>query len=593
MDDGSSDSTGEVCERLSDDLELRYLRIENSGISAAKRLGLFAARAPLVLFFDDDDLADPRLLEAHLETHREHPEVNVAVLGYTTWAAEIEVTPLMNYVTEIGQLLFSYPSIEDGQVLDYTYFWGGRSSCKRSLLAEQGSFDQELPAMEDIELGFRLAKHGLKVVYTSAARSFMVRPVTFDEFARRSTKRGRAMWLYNAKHDDPEVRRYCGVAEALRRWPEMVPALAEKVEQVRALERRNEAEGGLSEEELGELHELYRWTFDAHQAKGMAEQASDALPGPAGDGIGQGSVKPPPSIGFPRICPDPVFIIGSPRSGTSIVAWSLAQHSALCTESESEIYYHLLKDGHLRRAFETSIARPDGTWLRNRDVTLDQFLEHVGLGLNALLTETMNGGRWIDQTPANTLVADTLARMFPRARFLHVIRDGRRVVNSMINFEGTFRDPEVAIRMRSAGQLPEWAWDFEAACRTWALFTGTAVAFCERHPDRSFTVSNERLITDPDGMVRDALEFLRVPPEPEPARYLRTHRINSSFASRERPVDQPPGFLTEPWGSWTSSERTAFRELAGETMLKCGLVTGPDLFEIDALTDRPYHDTAT
>ena len=129
VDDGSSDWTATVCDRLAEELPLRYFRIENSGISAAKNLGLFAARAPLVLWFDDDDLADPRLLEAHVEAHSEHPEENVAVLGYTTWSSELEVTPLMEYVTEIGKHLFSYPNIDDGQMLDYTYFWGGRSSC--------------------------------------------------------------------------------------------------------------------------------------------------------------------------------------------------------------------------------------------------------------------------------------------------------------------------------------------------------------------------------------------------------------------------------------------------------------------------------
>ena len=165
VDDGSSDWTQSVCKRLGDQLPLRYFRIENSGISAAKNLGLFVSEAPLVLFFDDDDLADAGLLEAHVEAHRAHPDESVAVLGYTTWAPELEITPLMEYVTEIGQQLFFYRSLEDGETLDHTYFWGGRSSCKRSFLAKHGTFDQELPAMEDIELGFRLSRHGLKVVY--------------------------------------------------------------------------------------------------------------------------------------------------------------------------------------------------------------------------------------------------------------------------------------------------------------------------------------------------------------------------------------------------------------------------------------------
>ena len=147
VDDGSSDWTQSVCTKLADELPLRYFRIENSGISAAKNLGLFASQAPLVLFFDDDDLADPGLLEAHVEAHRAHPEESVAVLGYTTWAPELEVTPLMEYVTEIGQQLFSYQEPRGRPACSTTPTSGAAGPpASASFLAQHGSFDQDMPA---------------------------------------------------------------------------------------------------------------------------------------------------------------------------------------------------------------------------------------------------------------------------------------------------------------------------------------------------------------------------------------------------------------------------------------------------------------
>jgi GT2 family glycosyltransferase len=571
VDDGSSDWTGTVCTRLAEDLSLRYFRIENSGIAAAKSLGLFATRAPLVLFFDDDDLADPGLLEAHVEAHREHPEESVSVLGYTTWAPELDVTPLMEYVTEIGQQLFSYPSIEDGQMLDHTYFWGGRSSCKRSFLAEHGTFDQDSPSMEDIELGFRLSKHGLSVVHVRSAKSYMVRPITFEEFGGRCLKRGRSLWLFNARHADPSVERYCRVTEAVERWPSEAPLLEAKMERVRELEGRH-ANGELGDAELTELRELYGWTFQALQDRGIAEAEAETSEATSGhpQAVSAGSLD------LPEICPDPVFIIGSPRSGTSILAWSLAEHGELCTEAESDIFYYLLKDGALERAFETSVARADGSWLANHGVDLEQFLAHLGLGLNALLTGTAGGRRWVDQTPANTLVVDRLAEMVLGARFLHVLRDGRRVVHSMVNFDRTFGDPETIERMKSAGRLPPWTTDFRDACRTWARFTRIASEFCRGNPERAFTVTNERLITDPDDALREVLEFLGVSYDPAPAAFLRTHRINSSFAPSGRSADAPPT-LTEPWREWGPEQRHVFFEEAGEMMIACGFATAAEL----------------
>ncbi|MQA73280.1 MAG: glycosyltransferase [Solirubrobacterales bacterium] len=581
VDDGSSDWTASVCARLADELPMRSFRIEKSGNSAAKNLGLFASQAPLVLFFDDDDLADPGLLEAHVEAHRERPEENVAVLGHTTWAPELEITPLMEYVTEIGQLLFSYRNLEDGQRLDWSYFWAGRLSCKRSFVAQHGIFAQGFPAIiEDIELGFRLAKQGLDIVHVRSARSFMARPVSFDEFAQRCMRKGRGLWVFQSRHDDPAVKRYCRVAEALEKWPSLAPALDERMERARELERRHSERGELAEGDLSELRELYRWTFAALEARGVAEAAAEA--GEPRDAPAHAVATGPARV--PEICPDPVFIIGSPRSGTSILAWSLAQHSELCTDAETDIFYYMLKDGHLQRAFETSVGRPDGTWLANHGVDFRRFLGHLGLGLNALLTATANGRRWVDQTPANTLVVDRLAEMFPGARFLHILRDGRRVVHSMVNFHRVFGDPDTVERMKAAGRLAPWTTDFGDACRTWARFTGIAADFCGRHPDHAFTVTNERLIADPDQAMREVLEFLGVPEEPAPGRFLRTQRINSSFVDSGSSAQAPPA-LTEPWRDWLREQRDAFFEAAGETMVACGLATEGELLRGGDSTD--------
>jgi hypothetical protein len=408
----------------------------------------------------------------------------------------------------------------------------------------------------------------------------MVRPVTFDEFAERCVKRGRALWMFARRHPDPAVERYCRLAESLEKWPSYSPSLEEKMDRVRKLEQRHSERGELDEDDLAELRELYRWTFDALQAKGIAEAAREA----SEEAPEHLHATAPGSSGGPRICPDPIFIIGSPRSGTSILAWSLAEHSELWTDAETDIFFYMLKDGHLERAFETSVGRPDGTWLRNHGVDRSQFLAHLGLGLNALLTETSRGRRWIDQTPANTLVVERLAEMFPGARFLHILRDGRRVVNSMINFHRTFGDPEDVERMKSAGRLPPWTTDFADACRTWVRFVRIATDFGQREPERTHVVTNEQLITDPEVAMREALEFLGVPDDPAPARFLRSNRINSSFAASGRSKEAPPA-LTEPWREWLPEQYQVFVEVAGPTMVECGLATEAELLAEPPATD--------
>jgi hypothetical protein len=130
--------------------------------------------------------------------------------------------------------------------------------------------------------------------------------------------------------------------------------------------------------------------------------------------------------------------------------------------------------------------------------------------------------------------------------------------------------------MRSAGRVPPWASDFRDACRSWARFTRIASEFCRRHPERALTVTNEHLIGDPDGAMREVLEFLGVREEPAPARFLRTNRINSSFAPSGRPADATLA-VTEPWREWLPEQRNIFFEEAGDVMMACGLATEAEL----------------
>ncbi|MDQ1437999.1 MAG: hypothetical protein QOK43_1628 [Acidimicrobiaceae bacterium] len=279
IDDGSSDHTAQVCSEARRTVPITYHRIAPSGISAAKNLGVFCSTAPIVFFFDDDDVADPDLLRQHVDTHEAHPSNAVAVLGRTTWAPTLVVSELMHYATDVGKFLFDYTCITHGDVLDYTFFWGGRSSCKRMLLCREGVFDQEFRfGSEDIELGYRLQRHGFKVVYNADALSYMNRTITYDEFCARCERQGRSQHHFgNLLHGhDPEIRKYCDVDGAEERWAEAEPFLEGQMARVHELELWLGGVQGASAGEArraewrSELYRLYGETFRAHKLKGLA-----------------------------------------------------------------------------------------------------------------------------------------------------------------------------------------------------------------------------------------------------------------------------------------------------------------------------------
>src|SRR5205809_1262900 len=249
VDDGSKDATPEVCRDFATRMQLQYLHIESSGISAAKNTGILVSHGKILLFFDDDDIADSHLLEEHVKAHEQHPKENVAILGYTTWVPTVSITPLMRYVTEIGRFLSASGDLKDRQMLDFTYFWGGRSSCKRSFLAKHGVFNREFRTIiEDMELAYRLSKFGFHVVFHRAAVSYMTRPLTFEGFCDRCERQGEALFLFSQLHDDPVAQQFCKLADpfvenqaigvdADARWPAVAALFREKVDQVSRVER--------------------------------------------------------------------------------------------------------------------------------------------------------------------------------------------------------------------------------------------------------------------------------------------------------------------------------------------------------------------
>jgi GT2 family glycosyltransferase len=279
IDDGSADETQAVLQGWETRLPMRVLRQNPSGLAAAKNLGVFASRAPLIVFLDDDDVADPGLLVGHLAAHLRHPDVNVAVLGYTGLAPEIATLPIMEHLTGVGGQLFCHGWMQPGQMLTFREFWGGRSSCKRAFLVEHGVFNPVFRfGCEDIELAWRLSKVGLRVVYAPAARAMMIRGLTFRDFCRRSHRQGRSQWVFATLHGTQEVRDYCEIDRALAVWPKVSPDFAAILRWAEALDAMMLARGPtapkLEATSQAELDEAYSTAFFLCRAKGIAEAAS-------------------------------------------------------------------------------------------------------------------------------------------------------------------------------------------------------------------------------------------------------------------------------------------------------------------------------
>lgn len=186
------------------------------------------------------------------------------------------------------------------------------------------------------------------------------------------------------------------------------------------------------------------------------------------------SPSPPvPAAGQPMDAP--VFVVGASRSGTTLLYHILlASGDFPLYEAETMLLEECQsKYGRLgnRRNFDAFLA----DWLRSKQfhrsgLDPDHFRQAAAShrdGYADLLRFFMESmarqqgkRRWAEKTPSHIKHMDTLARAFPRARFIHIIRDGRDVAISrrQLGWSGIrSRDP--------LNQLLFTALDWEATVR--------------------------------------------------------------------------------------------------------------------------------
>ena len=191
VDDGSTDHTELVVRSAGEDcpFPVGYLRQENRGPAAARNAGIREARTRLILFTDDDIVPSPTLVAEHVGWHARFPELSAAVLGYVTWAPEVNATPFMRWYGSNGPL-FAYARFSNRTEIDHSYFYTCNLSLKVEFLRGSGTFDEDfkLAAYEDLELGYRLHKSGLRLLYNRHALAYHHQYVSFEDACRRAKK---------------------------------------------------------------------------------------------------------------------------------------------------------------------------------------------------------------------------------------------------------------------------------------------------------------------------------------------------------------------------------------------------------------------
>lgn len=204
----------------------------------------------------------------------------------------------------------------------------------------------------------------------------------------------------------------------------------------------------------------------------------------------------------------PVFVVGSPRSGTSFTATAVGDVSGFADLGEVNA---------LKAAVPAlSAASPPAAAATVRAI----LRRSQRLGMVA-------GLRAVEQTPEATFLIPALAAAFPRGLFLHLQRDGRDVVSSLkasgwlrpSTEGGTARDdagqpygdharfwvePARRETFAVASEATRCAW-------AWRRYEETASTLLAGLDERALTVRYERLVLEPGAEAARVAAFLGIP----------------------------------------------------------------------------------
>lgn len=179
-------------------LNLKYKPIpiiheKNQGRAKARNSGIRQAKGEIVIFLDDDRLPAQDFVKKYIQKHKSG---HYAIIGerLNINYSEEELNDLYNR----GVTYLDYKQMESraykepydfvkklgrktlGQLLETVTFTTGNSSVRRNDLIKIGLFDESFSGwgMEDVDLGYRLAKIGVKIIRDYSIKNYhLVHPV--------------------------------------------------------------------------------------------------------------------------------------------------------------------------------------------------------------------------------------------------------------------------------------------------------------------------------------------------------------------------------------------------------------------------------
>lgn len=185
----------------------------------------------------------------------------------------------------------------------------------------------------------------------------------------------------------------------------------------------------------------------------------------------------------------PVFVLGLPRSGTTLVERILTSHTALTPAGELDCFALALTAAARQRTAQARLSRQEL-------VAHSASVDFAALGqdyLRRARSEVETPGRFVDKMPLNYLYCGLIRRALPRAKIIHVTRHPMAACFAM--YKALFRDAY------------PFSYDLSDIARYYVGYRRLMDHWLEVLPGAIHSVSYEALVADQLGESRKLLAF--------------------------------------------------------------------------------------
>lgn len=220
-----------------------------------------------------------------------------------------------------------------------------------------------------------------------------------------------------------------------------------------------------------------------------------------------------------------VFLVGCPRSGTTLLQSMLGANTHIATYPESHFYIWVLslkwylsvlgiakRSAHVRwNAYLETLGRQD---MQNRlsrpALFVRQYSQAFVKVLDAL---TLEQGKnvWLEKTPHHLDFVDRIEHLVDRAKFVHILRNGDEVVASLYHIGKVYAREWGADIVKDKPLNHEGAkyQNIDACIRAWIHYTRQSQK-CAFNPYH-YIVKYHQLVRNPNAVLKQLCDFLGVP----------------------------------------------------------------------------------